>query len=127
MASDGDLQCNKLKEFFQNRKKNKNKKKTIQKLDDLQLANIYVFLYIAAFLLFISLSMDRAIHIDHEPPNYLPLDLTCQHVFLEAVQRSRCVKKAKKNTKFPLIKKYIKKTRFDKENILIFKKGYLNV
>ena len=33
--SDGDLQCNKLKEFFQNRKKNKNKKKTIQKLDDL--------------------------------------------------------------------------------------------
>ena len=91
--ANGEFECQKLKTFVQSRNKNLLKKRAIQKLNDPLLSLIYLFLYILAFLYFIALSIGRIVHVDHEPPEYLPIDISCQHILLEAVQRSRATKK----------------------------------
>ena len=56
-------------------------------------------------------------------PSYLPLDLSSQHLLLDAVQRSRLLRK-KKNTEkvkqFPKLTKYVQENEFNKEGKVIF-------
>ena len=79
------------------------------------------------FFLFISLFINQVDWIDRNPPEYLPLDLSCEHLLLETIQRSRSTRSDSKETKktskkFPSINKFIKKTQFDTLNTIIFKK-----
>jgi hypothetical protein len=124
----GEFECHKIQELFKMRKKKQ--KKTIQKLNDHLLSIIYLFLYVFAFFLFISLFINQVDWIDHNPPEYLPLDLSCEHLLLEAIQRSRSKQNdsiraknsSRANKKFPSMNKFIKKTQFDTTNTIIFKK-----
>ena len=85
--SPGDFECSKLKDFI-NMRKRKLKisgKKTI-KIEDLLLSLIYMAMYFLGLLLFIAICNKSVSHTDYSPPEYLPLNLSCEHLFLEAVQ-----------------------------------------
>jgi hypothetical protein len=89
----------------------KKKPKKIRKLDDTLLSLIYLVLYMLAFYLFIEVTVGVGFrHIDNEA-TYLPLDLNSQHLYLEAVQRSRMYRKIRspaKKIQFEKLKKRIK-------------------
>ena len=82
-------------------------------------------MYILGFMLFVSIFLERVGHTDFDPPEYLPLDLSSQSLFLEAVTRSRTKPKAKKkNTKkFPSIHKFTKKNQYNSDDNMIFEDG----
>ena len=113
--SPGDFECSKLKDFI-NMRKRKLKisgKKTI-KIEDLLLSLIYMAMYFLGLLLFIAICKESVSHTDYDPPEYLPLNLSCEHLFLEAVQRSRFKPKKINNSKkkFPSNIKYKKLKRY---------------
>ena len=114
LYSPGEFECTKLQELFNKRKK-KQSTKYLKKLDDVLLSLIWMAMYILGFMLFVSIFLERVGHTDFDPPEYLPLDLSSQSLFLEAVTRSRTKPKAKKkNTKkFPSIHKFTKKNQYN--------------
>ena len=139
----GDLECQKLKEFFLKRKLNLKIQTTTKKLEDPLLWLIYLALYIFTFFLLISLFIERVSHKDFDPPEYLPIDIGCDHLLLEAIQRSRYKPlkptKPKKSIKSPtkklnipsLLLSFVKKSKFNKipdeeYEDLVFEKGFKN-
>ena len=56
-------------------------------------------MYFLGLLLFIAICNESVSHMDYDLPEYLPLNLSCEHLFLEAVQRSRFKPKMINNSK----------------------------
>ncbi len=84
---------------------------TFRKLDDGVLSFIYLALYVLAFLLFIEFSVGAGTHEPNKEAHlHLPLQLNCQHIFLETVQRMRALKKPTRQSKFSF-KKNVKKAK----------------
>jgi hypothetical protein len=122
--SPGGLECKKLKELYRNRKK-KSTKKSNWKIEDLLFRLIYFALYLLTFIMIISLYMGIVAHKDFEPPSYLPFEMSCEHLLLEAVQRSRFKPvKPQKKIRSKLLN-FVKKSKFTKraDEIKIFENG----
>jgi len=95
----GEPDCDLRRAIKELRNRKAKKKKKSKKLDDVFLSIIYLFLYILAFILFIENTVGNGVRYYDKDTTYLPLDLTCQHVYLEAVQRTRKIIKDKKEQK----------------------------
>lgn len=118
-SSQFELDCQKLNLLVKNRYKNR--KKTVKKIDDILLSIIYLIFYTLAFILFILLCIGTVKYIDNEPPEFLPLDVSSNHLLIDAVQRSRQKKNRKSQKKFfPEIKKFIKKTKYSGQDSILF-------